>query len=1157
MTGSRAVRRARTLLSPHLHPALRASARRRLPSAPPRPRLVTVVIPVYNVEDYLDECLTSVVRQSHHELQIIVVDDGSTDHSPAIAQSYARWDRRITIVHQANAGLGAARNAGIARAQGTYLCFVDSDDVLPPGAIARMVATIQRSSSDFVVGALKRRSGTTLSTPEWVERVHARDRLGLRLADAPDILHNVFAWNKLFERSFFDSAIGGFPEGVLYEDQLPSTRAYAAGTFDVLKACTYHWRIRPEGSSITQQKQDRQNLTDRLAALSQVLPLVEATGGEVLRSWLRKTLSIDLRPYFAVVPRTDDCYWRELRQGISALAPMLDEELLLAIGFVDRYCALALIADRREDLCALLTSQDEYGISLPGVVIAGTPRIDPDFLGQLGFRPGPALEALADVDLPIIARIRSWAWHGDELTLTGSAFVSNLPTDPDSVTVQISDSEGHLVDVPTGTYHDSRVDTESGDAWNSHAWGSFRARLDVGPLSRARTWRLTVRINQSGLAWTGPLLRDLSGPAGDTPVARANERGRWIIDVTDDEVALRYRAAASVPVEVQEITDSSLTVRADPEVHTIRAVGGPGLKIIDAARDGTSLVLQLPARPAPGPSGHDYRLLAVTDLGRTVPASATTPVGSVTTLQQCLVSLAEEPDGSLSLSRRSWSATVQAVELFDGMLTIRGWVAISGFGELSAVLVAKDEEHLADELSLDAGDRRFAARFSVRALSKRWGFGFRLRLRQGGEVVDLWAPVDQALRSRFPLDLQHEMTAATFTRTPKAGALWVRLRHPYALDERGRLAQRRLHQRHQNRTGQTPAPAVLFDVFSGSSTSDSPRAMLDELRRRELDLELYWTVEDMDIETPPGARPLLIHSRHWIEVLSRACYLVSNHHFPFYFRKGPEQIYVQTWHGTPLKRIANDIKAPRQSLRYLALMKREAASWDYLLAQNDFAAARLPAAFGYDGPVINEGYPRNDALINADAAARNAVRQGLGLRDELAILYAPTWRDSTTGRPSLVNHLDSNLIARQVKSRARVLYRGHANQRHGTQPPPAPSLINVTTYPDVNDLILAADVLVTDYSSIMFDFCVTGKPMIFLVPDLEVYRDQTRGFYLDLELIAPGPLCRTTAEVIGQLSDLAMLSAEHAARYETFRQRFAPKDDGAASQRVVDRVWGS
>jgi CDP-glycerol glycerophosphotransferase len=296
-----------------------------------------------------------------------------------------------------------------------------------------------------------------------------------------------------------------------------------------------------------------------------------------------------------------------------------------------------------------------------------------------------------------------------------------------------------------------------------------------------------------------------------------------------------------------------------------------------------------------------------------------------------------------------------------------------------------------------------------------------------------------------------------------------------------------------------------------------------------------------------------------MDMLHNARYLVNNANFPFYYRKRDGQTYVQTWHGTPLKRIGNDMPLANLSLPYRQLMQREAGYWDVLLAQNDFAAETLPKAFGFDGPTLALGYPRNDALVDPEAQLkRKQARENLGLADDhLVVLYAPTWRDNVsvdTGY-AMVSYLDFDAARHALGEHAMFLLRGHANTAHQSLQT-AEGVIDVTRHPDINDLILASDLLITDYSSVMFDYCVTGKPILFLTPDLDQYRDVTRGFYLDFEHVAPGPICLTMTDLQSALADLSRITDRYADRYREFARTFAPRDDGAATQRVVDAIWG-
>ena len=178
----------------------------------------------------------------------MVVDDGTPDRAGEIADEWAAREPRIRVVHTHNAGLGAARNEGLRHVRGDYLAFLDSDDVLPPTALAVLVGSLEASGSDFATGSVLRWEDGTLSEPPWMRRLHHPPLTGVRAHDHPEILGDVFAWNKLFRRSFWESAGLSWPERVRYEDQPTTTRAYLAGTFDVLDEPVYHWRIRSDGS---------------------------------------------------------------------------------------------------------------------------------------------------------------------------------------------------------------------------------------------------------------------------------------------------------------------------------------------------------------------------------------------------------------------------------------------------------------------------------------------------------------------------------------------------------------------------------------------------------------------------------------------------------------------------------------------------------------------------------------------------------------------------------------------------------------------------------------------------------------------------------------------------------------------------------------------
>jgi CDP-glycerol glycerophosphotransferase len=279
--------------------------------------------------------------------------------------------------------------------------------------------------------------------------------------------------------------------------------------------------------------------------------------------------------------------------------------------------------------------------------------------------------------------------------------------------------------------------------------------------------------------------------------------------------------------------------------------------------------------------------------------------------------------------------------------------------------------------------------------------------------------------------------------------------------------------------------------------------------------------------------------------------LVNNTNFPGYFRKRDGQLYIQTWHGTPLKRLGRDIVDVVPTGSYLKLMDREASYWDFLISPSGYCSEIFPSTFGYKGTILETGYPRNDILVNG-LSKRDLVRRSLGIADDQqVVLYAPTWRDSqrtATGNWKPVNFLDGSL-----GSGVTVLFRGHTNTHSAHSARVAAAAIDVTNYQNVAELYLAADVLVTDYSSSMFDFSVTGKPMIFLAPDLDDYIAK-RGFYFDFEQEAPGPILKDASFLRKALESIDSQKVQYAARYLAWQQKFNKLEDGLATKRVVDKT---
>lgn len=316
--------------------------RRRRPS-------VGVVIPVYGVEQWLPQTLASLVAQSHTEWEAVVIDDGALDRSGAVAEQWASRDRRIRVVHTANAGLGATRNAGVPQVRGDYLAFLDGDDVLPPDAYATMVASLEASGSDFAAASMQRWEGDRLFEPRWMSESHRPGLTGARIGERPQLLGDVFAWNKLFRRSWWDATGLSWPPGVRYEDQPTTTRAFLSGTFDVLPEVVYHWRIRTDGTSITQQRASVPDLADRwLTKRWSLASVLEYGDPAVTEPFVQRVLAGDMWRYFLEIPGASEEWWDLLVAGVREFWG--DEALTgSTLPPVHRLCGWLVGQDRRDE----------------------------------------------------------------------------------------------------------------------------------------------------------------------------------------------------------------------------------------------------------------------------------------------------------------------------------------------------------------------------------------------------------------------------------------------------------------------------------------------------------------------------------------------------------------------------------------------------------------------------------------------------------------------------------------------------------------------------------------------------------------------------------------------------------------------------------------
>ena len=290
--------------------------------------LVSVVIPTRDVARYIDACLRSVLGQGYWRVEVIDVDDASSDGTRARLERWRRRDPRVRVFDVDFSDPNAARNFAIEHARGEYLTFLDGDDVLLAGAYRDLVGSLERTGSDFAVGAYDRLvKHRRRPAAFWIDEAHETTIERTSLAEYPAIMVNAVQWSKLYRRTFWNAAQMRFPEGGHFQDQIVSAEAYArAESIDVLHRKTVSWRIRQDGSSMTQQSGLPRQIADRFATTFAALDTLEAEAGPELRhARLIQYLSNDIAIAAAQLPAMGTEAYEVLREGLGRLAPPIEQ----------------------------------------------------------------------------------------------------------------------------------------------------------------------------------------------------------------------------------------------------------------------------------------------------------------------------------------------------------------------------------------------------------------------------------------------------------------------------------------------------------------------------------------------------------------------------------------------------------------------------------------------------------------------------------------------------------------------------------------------------------------------------------------------------------------------------------------------------------------
>ncbi|MED2836103.1 teichoic acid biosynthesis protein F [Bacillus wiedmannii] len=360
---------------------------------------------------------------------------------------------------------------------------------------------------------------------------------------------------------------------------------------------------------------------------------------------------------------------------------------------------------------------------------------------------------------------------------------------------------------------------------------------------------------------------------------------------------------------------------------------------------------------------------------------------------------------------------------------------------------------------------------------------------------------------------------------------------------------------------------IVFESFAGKSYSCNPRYIYEYLVNTNKDFNYVWIFNELDKDIFGDAKKVKRFSWKYYYYLATSKYWVTNTRMPNNLSKRKETIYLQTWHGTPLKRLAADMKKVYMpgttTEKYKKNFYNESRNWDYLVSPNQYSTEIFKRAFKYDQEILEFGYPRNDILCENDRGRKenaNRIKDRIGIpKDKKVILYAPTWRDDEFYEKGKYRfELKLNLKEMQEKFgdqyvialRMHYLVADHVNIEGMEK-----FVYELSKYDDIAELYLISDILITDYSSVFFDYANLRRPILFFTYDISKYRSILRGFYMDFEKEAPGPLLETSDQVINAISNIESIEIEYKEAFNRFYNKFCHLDNGMAAKRISEKVF--
>lgn len=1147
---------------------------------------LAVVVPMYNVQDFLNDSLDSLLRQdvNQDDLQIILIDDGSSDNTFRIANKYVEKYPDFFEIHKFNnAGLGAARNRGTKLADAEYITYVDPDDIVVDGSYHKALSILDKTDSDMLVGGTKRFNSTKI----WNSFIHSKsvktNKFKTNLQESSELIWDSTSWNKLYKLSYMKNNNFYFPENMLYEDLPVVTPALAkASTIDVMADTMYLWRARDFGApSITQLSSNNPlTILDRLKANTSVMKSLKSLNisEELISFQAKKFLDFDTLMMFRrdrfdlFLPEQKRVLFYKLKEYLGLFS---DKQLSNSSFENQVYFKKVLQMDDPADFNNLTLS---------------FLRNETNYYGQwinnkwtLSSNLSNLTKSACSDDLNVQIKIEEVNFDLENLNITGYLYaqysdMSKIEYIRDAK-ITLYNAKHNKINSNVGNikfFKNENITSKFGYNKNhfikdgadfNYDFSGYKLTIPLKNLVVDTDYlTISIEVKIDNILVSTELLNPVSGTY-PRPKVKVSTALNTAFEIVYDSTSwlLQVHPKLNIPI-LKFISDGHfIGSNLDDNVYLQNNLARLQLKKMGNEfflPVSVSEMLSHYEKEARG----DWRFLTGNSENiRPIyfPNSAPIHLHHDTFFRTL-----SSKKGQASLEISWYYPKTKQVFVKDHVLKIDfelfGWES-----EASIVEVVADyslPQIVWSTEKIDNCTYRLTLPLTLDGFGTKEWLNFRVKMTfvDGYETSQIlkWGDEHFDLEGNF---ISSNGVSWEFRRILRNGGGFAIKRTADRVYRKEIGSFEKFLETEYKKWVKEPLldDTIVWSAYWGRNNkfNGNPRALYEFVAKNYPNLKNIIVVQNAIYsfkEYFPNTRVISFGTKEYWYYLAKAKYFVNDVNFTQAERKKrKEQVEIQTMHGTPLKTMGFNVLDEWKDSTYNKIHKRY-KSYDYLVVSSDWVGEYAKHAFNVDTKLLKTGYPRNDVFFKKHSPEEiNSIKVNLKLPlNKKIILYTPTFRIKNEEVSLTQRFEDVDKLVKSLGEDKILVIKNHNFDNYKPIPEKySNKIFLMDPFENINNLYIISDALITDYSSVMFDYMLLQKPMMFWAYDYDQYINN-RGINFSLKNEAPGPFIQQQCELEKWIHDYESIPILFKKNIHDFMYKFGQYDVGSASKQIAKIIFG-